>query len=231
VLLPLLAASDYGIAVAIGFLFLVFLVVGWVIVQGTRAQMYWRKLVDQGDVGIITTLVTDELARWKTIRMPKDTRPSIWHGVQSAEFVSAAPDGVRVSATTEAQYATLNGERTEVSSSFKEAMKVTAKLADMVLYDIPNVKLAWVHVDIYNTYRDDAGSSQRCVLTTTCRRDVADSLAWDELDAEEVVTAFGGRYLLDDRGQPLAVNPDAAVRSDVPAASIRTTDAALSDCR
>jgi hypothetical protein len=182
-------------------------------VQGTRAQLYWRKLVDEGDVSAITTLVSDELIRWKTIRMPKGTQPSIWHGVQSAEFVEATPEGVRISATTEAQYATVDGQRREISSPFNEARKVTAKLADMVLYDIPNVKLPYVQVDIYNTYRDDAGSVQRCVLTTICRREVADVLAWDELDAEEVVTAFGGRYLLDDRGNPLAVDPETTGRT------------------
>ena len=46
---------------------------------------------------------------------------------------------------------------------------------------------------------------------------MADALAWDEMDAEEVVRAFGGHFLLDDRGNPLAVNPDAATRSGVPA--------------
>jgi hypothetical protein len=211
--LPLLAASDYGLVVAIAFLFLLFLIVGWVIVQGTRAQLEWRKLVDEGDVSAITTLVSDELTRWKTIRMPKGTQPSIWHGVQSAEFVEAMPDGVRISATTEAQYATVDGKRQEISSSFHEARKVTAKLADMVLYDIPNVKLPYVQIDVYNTYRSDVESTQRCVLTTICTREVADVLAWEEMDAEEVVTAFGGRYILDDRGNPLAVDPDATGRT------------------
>jgi uncharacterized membrane protein YciS (DUF1049 family) len=211
--LPLLAASDYGLAVAIAFLFVLFLIVGWVIVQGTRAQLEWRRLVDSGDISAITTLVSDELTRWKTIRMPKGMQPSIWHGVQSAEFVEATPEGVRISATSEAQYATVDGQRQETSSPFNEARKVTAKLADMVLYDIPNVKLPYVQVDIYITYRTDAESTQRCVLSTICKREIADVLAWEEMDAEEVVTAFGGRYVLDDRGNPLAVDPGATGRT------------------
>jgi hypothetical protein len=55
-------------------------------------------------------------------------------------------------------------------------------------------------------------------LSTKCQREVADALAWDEMDAEEVVQAFGGRFLLDDRGNPLAVYPESTTATGVPAA-------------
>jgi hypothetical protein len=218
VILPLLAASDYGLVIAVAVLFLMFFAVGWVIMQGTRAQMAWRRAVDAGDVPTIQMLVSEELLRWKTIRMPKGTRPSVWHGVQSAELVDVKADGVRISASADGQYAMVDGERREVSGPLIEGMRVTAKLADMVLYDIPNAKLPNVQIDIYSTYRDDTSSSQRCILTTACRRDIADALAWDEMDAEEVVHAFGGRFLLDDRGNPTAVDPTVATATGVPAA-------------
>ena len=216
-MLPLLAASDYGLVSAVAGLFGMFLVVAWVIVQGTRAQLEWRKLADAGDVSAIQTLVGDEVTHWKTMRMPKGTRPSVWHGVQSAELVGVTSDGVRISASADGQYALVEGERREVSSPLAEGMRVTARLADMALYDIPNVKLAHVQIDVFSTYRDDLGSSQRCILSTMCRREVADVLAWDEMDAEEVVRTFGGRFLLDDRGNPLAVDPEATTVTGVPA--------------
>lgn len=215
--LPLLAASDYGLVIAVAILFLMFFAVGWVIMQGTRAQMAWRKAVDAGDVDTIKMLVGEEVLRWKTIRMPKGTRPSVWHGIQSAELVDVKPDGVRLTASADGQYATVDGERREVSGPLIEGMRVTAKLADMALYDIPNARVANVQIDIYSTYRDDQGSSQRCILSTICRREIADALAWDEMDAEEVVRAFGGRFLLDDRGRPLAVDPEATASTGVPA--------------
>jgi hypothetical protein len=218
VILPLLAASDYGLVIAVAVLFVLFFIVGWIIVQGTRAQMAWRRLVEQGDVDAIQTLVGDEVQHWKAMRMPKGMRPSIWHGVQSAELVGVQSDGVRLSASADGQYAVVEGERREVSPPLAEGMRVTAKLADMVFYDIPNVRMANVQIDVYSTYRDDSGSSQRCILSTTCRRNVADALAWDEMDAEEVVRAFGGRFLLDDRGNPLAVDPEAPTATGVPAA-------------
>ncbi len=216
-LLPLLAASDYGIAVAIVVLFGMFLIVGWVIVQGTRAQLEWRKLVDRGDVNAITTLVGDEIDHWKTKRMPKGTDPAIWHGVQSAELLAADSEGVRISATAEARYALVDGVRREVSSALQEGMRVSAKLADMVMYDIPNAKLGHVQIDVYTSYRDDAGSGQRCILSTDCRREVAEVVEWDELDAEEVVRMLGGRFLLDDHGNPLPIDPNATT-TGVPAA-------------
>jgi hypothetical protein len=216
--LPLLAASDYGIAVALGVVFFLFVIVGWVIIQGTRAQLQWRKAVEAGDVDAITTLVGDELTRWKTMRMPKGTPPGVWHGVQNVELAAVTPEGVRLSASAEGEYALVDGVRQQVRSALDEGMRLTAKLADMVLYDIPNVKLPYAQIDVYSTYRDDVTASQRCILSTACRREIADGLAWEEMDAEEVVRAFGGRFLLDDRGNPLPIDPATTTATGVPAA-------------
>jgi hypothetical protein len=214
--LPLLAASDYGLMVGIGIVFLIFLVVAWVIVQGTRAQLAWRALVDAGDVSAIQTLVSEEVARWKTARMPKGMAPGIWHGVQSAELIDTKPEGVRLSATAEGQYALVDGVRREVTSSLDEAFALTARLADMVMYDIPNVKLPYTQVDIYSTFRDAGGASQRCIMSTLCERHLAEAVDWDEMSGEEIVRAFGGRFSLDDAGHPNPIDPDAAP-SGVPA--------------
>ncbi|HYM16582.1 MAG TPA: hypothetical protein VEZ14_13580 [Dehalococcoidia bacterium] len=217
-LLPLLAASDYGIAVAIGVLMLVFVVVGWVIIQGTRAQLAWRQAVEAGDVPAITTLVTEEIQHWKSMRMPKGADPAVWRGVQSAELVSVSPAGVRLSATAEGQYATVDGVRREIGTPLDQAFKITAKLADMAMYDIPNVRLPDTQIDVYTSYRDESGPAQRCILSTLCTRETGDALDWDELTAEEVVRAFGGRFLLDDRGGPLPIDPEVTGKSAVPAA-------------
>jgi hypothetical protein len=213
----LLAASDYGLVIASGFVLLVFISIGWVIVQGTRAQLFWRKRVDEGDVDVIEMLVKDEIARWKTMRVPKGASPETWRGVQTAELTGVDPDGVTLSAQAEGEYANVGGQRREVSGALAQGMSVAAKIADMTLYDIPNVMLPWVRVDIYSTYRDESGASQRCILTLTADRQLADKLAWDEMTGEEVVRAFGGRYSLDDRGNPLPIDVETK-RTDVPAA-------------
>jgi hypothetical protein len=206
--LPLLALENWGLAFGISLVLLMFLGVGYVIVQGTRIQLYWRRRVEEGDVEAIRALVNEELGRWKTARTPKGVEPAVWHGVQSAELVDVAPDGVRISAAAEGQYAVSGSERRETSGALREGMKLTAKLADMVLWDIPNVRIAWTQVDVYSTFRDEGGASQRAILTTTLDRERATSLDWDDMDAEDIVRAFDGRFALDDRGNPLPITID-----------------------
>lgn len=215
---PILAISDYGLVFASIFVLLLFLTIGWFIMQGTRAQMHWRQRAADGDTEIITMLVEDEVARWHTMRMPKGVDASAWRGLQTTELVEVKPDGFRLSATADAKYEMVNGQRTQTSGQLQEAMKVTAKVADMALYDIPNIRTPWVQVDIYTSFRDESGATQRCILSTTAQREIADDLAWDEMDAEEVVRAFNGRYLLDDRGNPLPISPDGGEPTGVPAA-------------
>lgn len=216
--MPILAASNWGLAFAIGVVFVVFLFVGYIVVQGTRVQYAWRERVAAGDVDAIRTMVTDEIARWKTARMPKEQQPSVWHGVQSAELLEVWPDGIRLSAQAEGQYALVSGERREISTAFREGLKLTARLADMVLYDIPNVRLARAQIDIYSTYRDERGSAQHCIMSTNIDRDTAEDVDWDVMDAEEIVRLFGGRFILDDRGNAMPIEVDKPAGTTVPAA-------------
>jgi hypothetical protein len=186
------------------------------VVQGTRVQLAWRQRVDEGDVDAIHTLVAEEITRWKTARMPKGMQPALWHGVQSAELLEVTPDSFRLSASAEGQYAQVSGDRRQISSALREGMKLTAQLADMAFYDIPNVVLPFVQIDIYSTFRDEHGSSQQCILSTRASRSVAAEIDWDSMEPEEVVRAFGGRYALDDRGNALPIEPDKPGTNGVP---------------
>jgi hypothetical protein len=210
--------DNYGLVLAVGVVLLIFLVIGYVVIQGTRVQLAWRDRVEAGDVDVIRTLVGDEVDRWKTARMPKGTDASVWHAVQSAELVDVKPDGVRLSAIAEGHYASVGGERREVSNALRDGMKVTARLIDMIMYDNPNVKLDKVQVDIYSTFRDEQGATQRCILSTATDRATANTIDWDEDAAEEIVRAFGGRYAMDDRGNATPISVDAPSPASVPAA-------------
>ena len=55
--LPLLALSNWGLVVAIGFMFVIVAFISYVVLQGTRTQMVWRERAAQGDVDVIRTLV------------------------------------------------------------------------------------------------------------------------------------------------------------------------------
>lgn len=191
--------------------------ISYVIIQETRAQNYWRRLVQQGDVDTIRRLIQQEIQRWHEEPAPRDVPLPVWRGVQTVELVEVGPDYARVSCDAEGQYAMVGGQRREVSSALGEGMKMTAKLADMLLYDLTHVRLDRVQIDVYATFRGhESGATQECILSTLVRRSDARDLDWESLSPEEIVAVFGGRYRRDGSGAPLPIEPDAeAVRVSV----------------
>jgi hypothetical protein len=88
-------------------------------------------------------------------------------------------------------------------------MKVSVKLADLLLYDIPNVRLAAVQIDIYTTFRDAGGAStQQCILSSVFRRDVIADLDWEATPPEEIIRIVGGHYRLNEWGVAQPIDPD-----------------------
>ncbi len=201
-------AATWGIGWALLLVFLLLLFVTYVVVQGTRAQLEWRRQVQRGNLDVIQTLVREEVERWKRDRPPKGVSPDVWRGVQNVELMEVGVDYVRASTTAEAQFRVVDGQRREVSSALDEAMKVTVQLADMFLYDIPHVRPDRVQIDVYTTFRTEAGETrQECILSTVVRRQDVIDLDW-EAPAPEIVRAMGGRYQLDMAGRPLPITPD-----------------------
>jgi len=183
--------------------------VTYVIVQEMRAQQHWRRLVEQGDLDAIRQIVQSEVERWREDRPPRDVPPSLWHGVQTVELLEVGRDYVRLTCTAEGQYAMMDGQRREVSTALSEGMKLTVKLADMFLYDIPNLRLDRVQIDVYTTFRDRRGAAtQDCILSTLVRRSDAQRVDW-EASPEGIVATFGGRFRRDHSGAALPIEPDA----------------------
>lgn len=182
----------------------------YVIVQEMRAQQHWRRLVQQGDLDAIRQIVQSEVERWREDRPPRDVPPSLWHGVQTVELLEIGGDYVRLTCAAEGQYAMVDGQRREVSTALSEGMKLTAKLADMFLYDIPNLRLDRVQIDVYTTFRDRRGAAtQDCILSTLVRRSDAQYVDWEASSPEEIVAIFGGRFRRDQSGAALPIEPDA----------------------
>jgi hypothetical protein len=198
----------WGIGWGLLAVFIVALFITYVVLQETRAQRHWRRLVAAGDVDAIRRILEDEVERWKTERMPKGVDPSLWHGVQTVELVEVGADFARVGCSAEGQYALVDGQRREVSGALQEGMKLTVKLADMLLYDIPNLRLARVHIDVYTTFRGAMeGATQRCILSTQVRRSEVEDLDWEGTPPEEIVARLGGRFQADAHGAPQPIEP------------------------
>lgn len=191
-----------------------FLVVAYIVIQGTRAATAWRKAAAAGDVKVISEILADAISVWRSSKRPKDTPPAVWRGVQSMQPVAVGPDFVRVACEAEGEYRLVEGRWIEVRDALQDGMAITAKAADMLLYELPHFRPTRVQIDIYTSFRDAQGMARRhCILTTSADREAARGVDWDEWTPEQIVEALGGYYRLSDTGLPLPVEPMAAPQS------------------
>ena len=191
---------------------LFFLLVAYIVVQGTRASMAWRQAAASGDVDVIRQLLEQSICDWRSMKRPEKVSPDIWRGVQSVDLIDVGPDSARVSCQVESDYRLCGGRWVEVANALEEGMAATARLAEMLLYDVANLRLASARIDVYTTFRDPEGGSRRaCILTTAASREAARDVGWETWTPAEIVDALGGRYRLGGRGAlPIEVEDEAA---------------------
>ena len=172
-----------------------FLVVGWAVSTEMFQQRAWRRRVQSGDVAIVAAILEEGMGTWRRSRPPREFPSSLWAGVQGAQLVAVAEDMATVSAAAEAEFRTEGGARVQVSSALDQATALAAKLVDMLLYDVPNLRLRAVRVDVYSTFMEHDGRAvQRPILTTTAERAEADRLTWEALTPAEILRRFRTVY-------------------------------------
>src|SRR5207249_3028023 len=108
-------------------IFILFLIMTYIILQGTRAALAWRKAAASGDVKVIRDIVEDAIGVWRSAKRPKEIRSEVWRGVQSMQLVDAAPDFVRVSCRAQSEYKMYEGHWIEVRNAFQEGTSVAVK--------------------------------------------------------------------------------------------------------
>lgn len=193
---------------------IVFLLLAYIVIQGTRAAGAWRKAAAAGDVDVIRRLAEDAIDAWRSMRRPKDMPPEVWRGVQSMELTDVGADFIRVSCQAESAYHLLGGRWVETANPLQEGMAITARAADMLLYELPHMSLSRVQIDVYTTFRGAEGTTRReCILSTPASREAARQVDWENCTAAEIVEALGGRYRLADSGQPLPIEPEKTAAS------------------
>lgn len=201
------------------------LILTYIIFQETRAHTYWRGLVHKGDVTAIRALLEQEIERWRTMRVPRGTPPTLWHGVQTVDLIAVGPDAAHLACTAEGEYRIVGGQSQEVTSPIDGAMRVAAKVCELVMFDIPNLRLSVVRVDVYSTFRSAAGApEQRCILSTIADRAEADDIEWDVLRPVEIIHRFESRYHLNDERIAEPIDPGPSLEgttavTDIPAPS------------
>ncbi|MGD9890931.1 MAG: hypothetical protein AB7R89_15415 [Dehalococcoidia bacterium] len=197
------------------------LILTYIIFQETRAHTYWRGLVAKGDISAIRALLEQEIERWRTMRVPKGTPASLWHGVQTADLVAVGPDSAHLTCNAEGEYRIVGGQSQEVTSPLDAGMRVAAKLCELVMFDIPNLRLVEVRVDVYSTFRTVTGApEQRCILTTIADRAEVDDLDWESLRPAEIINRFDSNYHLNEHGIAEAIDPGPALDGTTPVTEI-----------
>ncbi|HZP26357.1 MAG TPA: hypothetical protein VFB90_04835 [Dehalococcoidia bacterium] len=200
-----------------------FFLFSWMIIQGTRASMAYRKAAAEGDLDVIRQILDDSINHWRSQRRPKEVPPGTWRSIQSLELVGYGPEHAHVSALAEGEQRMVEGAWQELASPLQEAYAVTAKALDMLLYEVPNHKLASVQLDVYTTFRDESGASERrCILSTVATREAARAVDWDSWQPVDVVDAFSGRYRLGDFGRALPIEPLSPAADEVPAQKLES---------
>jgi hypothetical protein len=184
----------------------IFLVVGWAVSAEMFQHRAWRKRVESGDVDIVAALIEEALSAWRKGRPPRGTAASLWAGVQEAQLVAVEQHGATVSSSAEAEFRTESGQRVQVASALDSGIALASKLLDMILYDVPNLRLGYVRADIYSTFGGAHGTpEQRPIISVTADRSTADSLDWEALTPEEVLGRFGATYERATAGQPVPI--------------------------
>jgi hypothetical protein len=185
----------------------IFLLAGWAVTVEMFQQRSWRRKVASGDVRIIVALIEEALSSWRGARPPKGVPSALWAGVQGAQLVAVTADSATVSSAAEGEFRTEGDRRVMVASALDEGISLAARLVDMMLYDVPNLRLGSVRVDIYSTFSGTDGAPvQRPILTTTASRAAADAVDWEGLTPEEVLGRFDTRFERTASGQPAAID-------------------------
>ena len=110
---------------------IIFVIFSWLIIQGTRAALAYRRQAAAGDVAVIRELVEGAIGSWRSSRRPKSVMPAVWRGVQSMELANVEADSVSVSVQAESEYRQVNGQWLEITSAFEEGLAITAKCVEM----------------------------------------------------------------------------------------------------
>jgi len=185
----------------------IFVLVGWAVSVEMFRHRWWRRRVESGDLRVISGLILEAMAGWRRSRPPRDLPASVWAGVCSAQLVAVSPECATVSAVAEPEYRSEGGQRVLALPLLEVAQQVAARLVDMMLYDVPNLRMPRVRVDIYTTFTSDEGVPvQRPILSVTASRQAAEGLPWDSLTPAEVLARFDTVVRLGPAGQPLPID-------------------------
>lgn len=195
-----------GVAISFAVIFVIVSLIGLVLFKEMRTHIFWRALVDSGDLEAIRGILDVEIEHWRTQRPPKGVSAAVWAGVQGMELVDANGRYVHLSTTVAAEFRAVDGKQAQVATALDTAMSASVKLIEMIFYDLPEYRPDVTRVDVFTTFRSESGSAEpRPILSVTAQRAEAIGIDWDDPSARAITLNFSTVFELSASGEPLPI--------------------------
>jgi len=201
------------------------LALGGIVLQATMAARRWRTVIAEGDRDALQEAVDNAFEAWRRQKPPKGYPAADWQALLTASIVALDSERCRVSILAMPDVRVVDRERQEVGTAIDVARRVTVRMVERLLYEIPHVRFGEVQVDAYTSYfAPDGSSDTACILVTRVPREDAATAAWDEADE---ATLLRGWFTREGSGSDsLDPDLDALIAPDA-AAAVAAAEAAL----
>ena len=196
-----------GVAIAFAVIFVLVSIIGLVLFKEARTHRYWRHLVEANDLRAIRGILDAEMDHWRTMRPPKGINSTMWAGVQAMELIGASAQTVHLSTSAAAEFRVLGGRQAQIATALDTAMAVSARLIEMIFYDLPHYRPETIRVDVYTTFRSvEGGAMPRPILSVDAQRIDAMAIDWDEPDVIRIIERFQATYAVGPEGEPRPID-------------------------
>ncbi|MDA0815034.1 MAG: hypothetical protein O2924_00485 [Chloroflexi bacterium] len=180
-----------GLGLAILICLAIFAIVGFMVFQARFAARHWRRVIREGDQQALSQLLDDTFEAWRRERPRRDTAPSDWRALLSAELVAADNGRIRVSVVVEPDVRVIDGQRMEMASATDVAERVAVRMVERLMYEVPYASFAHAQVDVIEEFRlPDGPTTSRCLLTTSATREQAAYADWEHGAPEEILSTW-----------------------------------------
>lgn len=164
---------------------------GGIVLQATFAAQQWRRSIAAGDMNVLRQAVDNALEAWRRQKPPRGFPPADWQALMSVAVLAMDQRRCRVSMLVTPDIRVVDNQRREVGRPIDVARRVTVKMAERLLYEVPHVRFGEVQLDVYSSFLSEDGTSRsRCVLVSRVDREAAAAAPWDTGDDTDVLASW-----------------------------------------
>ncbi|MSP22424.1 MAG: hypothetical protein EXR66_05340 [Dehalococcoidia bacterium] len=167
------------------------LIFGGIVLQATFAAQQWRRSIAAGDMNVLREAVSNAMEAWRRQKPSRGFPPADWQALMSVAVVAMDQRRCRVSMLVTPDIRVVDNQRREVGRAIDVARRVTVRMAERVLYEVPHVRFEELQIDVYNSYVGADGESQSsCILVTRVDQPGAAAAPWDTGDDADILATW-----------------------------------------